>query len=194
MVRNDTDYSMQASNEVLTVMFCDMRGFSRLARQISPLELQALLNDLFDCLSTVIQKHGGTIDKYMGDCVMAFWGAPIAQPDHAARAVACAQELLAQLDAFNASRSLFEQPIQMGVGINTGLMCVGDMGSRIRRSYTVIGDAVNVAARLESLCKIYSVGLIVSLDTKTAVGALQWIDLGSATIHGLDQPVRIYTL
>jgi adenylate cyclase len=176
-----------------------MRGFTRLAGQMAPLELQTLLNDIFNRLSHVIQAHGGTIDKYMGDCVMAFWGAPVAQHNHAARAVACAQGILDEVRLFNAARMDGTPEIKMGIGINTGLMCVGDMGSRIRRSYTVIGDAVNLASRLEGLCKAYRVNLIVSSHTQKAVIAQSdqrhsWIDLGSATIEGFATPVHIYSL
>jgi adenylate cyclase len=197
MVRTNQRYSMQASNQVLTVMFCDMRGFTRLAGQLEPLKLQALLNDIFSRLSHVIQQHGGTIDKYMGDCVMAFWGAPEPQADHAARAVRCALELQSTMQAFNLTRNdARATPIQMGIGIHTGLMCVGDMGSTIRRSYTVIGDAVNIASRLEGLCKTYEVGIIASSATQQAADLpqLAWRDLGSATIEGSDTSIHIYSL
>jgi adenylate cyclase len=207
MVRTRQSYSMQATNQVLTVMFCDMRGFTRLAGQLEPLQLQALLNDIFSRLSQVIQDHGGTIDKYMGDCVMAFWGAPEPQADHAARAVRCALALQAAIRDYNLERDPDLPPVEMGIGLNTGLMCVGDMGSSIRRSYTVIGDAVNVASRLEGLCKTHNVPLIVSAATQQAAqegeagldygdpsARLAWIDLGSATIEGSDNVTHIYTL
>lgn len=201
MARSQEHYSMQASHQVLTVMFCDMRGFTKLAGDLPPLALQALLNHIFNNLSTIIQQHGGTIDKYMGDCVMAFWGAPETQLNHAARAVACAQEMLASIAALNQNKSAAMPDINMGIGINTGLMCVGDMGSNIRRSYTVIGDAVNLASRLEGLCKQYNVALIVSeatrnaaMATATANDTWQWQSLGSATIEGSGTTLTIYTL
>ena len=197
MVKTNQRYSMQASNQVLTVMFCDMRGFTRLAGQLEPLQLQALLNDIFSRLSDVIQHHGGTIDKYMGDCVMAFWGAPEPQADHATRAVQCAMALQATMQVFNLTRSQAQAaPIQMGIGVHTGLVCVGDMGSTVRRSYTVIGDAVNIASRLEGLSKQLDVGIVVSRQTKEAVHLTQlvWRDLGSATIEGSETSVHIYTL
>ncbi len=198
MVRSGDDYSMQASNQVLTVMFCDMRGFTRLSQALPPLALQALLNNIFSHLSSIIQAHGGTIDKYMGDCVMAFWGAPEPQSDHAARAVRCAIELQTTIAHFNQDRAANTPEIKMGIGLNTGLMCVGDMGSSVRRSYTVIGEAVNLAARLEGLCKTYNQALIVSTATKDAVIAdeqgLPWHDLGLASVAGHDQPIHIFTL
>jgi adenylate cyclase len=198
MVRSGDDYSMQASNQVLTVMFCDMRGFTQLAQTLPPLALQALLNNIFSRLSHIIQAHGGTIDKYMGDCVMAFWGAPEPQTDHAARAVRCAIDLQADIKNFNQSRSADTPEIKMGIGINTGLMCVGDMGSSVRRSYTVIGEAVNLTARLESLCKTYNQALIVSAATKNAThsdsAGIQWQDLGLASVAGSDQSIHIFTV
>ncbi len=201
MASSGDDYSMQASNQVLTVMFCDMRGFTKLSATLQPLELQALLNGLFDRLSQVIQAYGGTIDKYMGDCVMAFWGAPEAQTDHAARAVRCAVALQEAIRLYNTERNLHGAPsncVQMGIGIHTGLMCVGDMGSSIRRSYTVVGEAVNLAARLEGLCKTYNQTFIASADTKVAATehgfSGNWIDLGLATIADSDEPISIFTL
>ncbi len=197
MVRSGDDYSMQATNQILTVMFCDMRGFTQLSQTLPPLALQALLNNIFSRLSHIIQAHGGTIDKYMGDCVMAFWGAPEPQTDHAARAVRCAIDLQADIKNFNQSRAANTPEIKMGIGINTGLMCVGDMGSSVRRSYTVIGEAVNLAARLESLCKTYNQALIVSAATKTAAhsdsAGTQWQDLGLAALAGSDQSIHIFT-
>ncbi len=198
MVRSGDDYSMQASNQVLTVLFCDMRGFTQLSHALPPLALQALLNNIFSRLSHIIQAHGGTIDKYMGDCVMAFWGAPEPQANHAARAVRCAIDLQADIKSFNQNRSADTPEIKMGIGINTGLMCVGDMGSSVRRSYTVIGEAVNLAARLESLCKTYNQAFIVSAATKDAANSdstdTQWQDLGLATVAGSNQSVHIFTI
>jgi adenylate cyclase len=198
MVHSGNDYSMQANNQTLTVMFCDMRGFTRLSQDLPPLALQALLNDIFNRLSHIIQAHGGTIDKYMGDCVMAFWGAPEPQADHAARAVHCAVELQTEIDSFNQLRTVNTPEIKMGIGINTGLMCVGDMGSSIRRSYTVIGESVNLAARLEGLCKTYNQRFIVSAATKDSAvhhsKNILWQDLGLATVAGSDQPIHIFTI
>jgi adenylate cyclase len=198
MVRSKNDYSMQASHQVLTVMFCDMRGFTKLASTMPPLALQALLNNIFNRLSPVIQAHGGTIDKYMGDCVMAFWGAPEAQADHAARAVRCAVALQAAIARYNAEQGESGTPVQMGMSIHTGLMCVGDMGSDIRRSYTVVGEAVNLAARLEGLCKTYNQTLIVSAATKEAAAQTgfrgDWLDLGAAKVDGSEDPIFIFTL
>jgi adenylate cyclase len=202
MASSGDDYTMQASNQVLTVMFCDMRGFTKLSTTMQPLELQALLNGLFNRLSHVIQAHAGTIDKYMGDCVMAFWGAPEPQADHAARAVRCALALQAAVANYNAERNAtggHYVDVQMGIGIHTGLMCVGDMGSDIRRSYTVVGEAVNLASRLEGLCKTYNQAFIFSAATKVAAAQdgladVVWHDLGVTKLAGSDEPISIFTL
>ncbi len=202
MVRSGDDYSMQANNQVLTVMFCDMRGFTRLAGTLPPIALQALLNDIFNRLSHVIQAHGGTIDKYMGDCVMAFWGAPEVQHDHALRAVRCAVALQAAIASYNTERAnsalTSDTLVEMGIGLNTGLMCVGDMGSSIRRSYTVVGEAVNLASRLEGLCKTYNQAFIVSAATKAAATEQGfsglWLELGLAKVAGSDVPIPIFTM
>lgn len=201
MAQSGEDYSMQASNQVLTVMFCDMRGFTRLAGTIPPLQLQALLNEVFNRLSQVIQAYDGTIDKYMGDCVMAFWGAPETQNDHAARAVRCAIAMQAAVANYNTEQSAIavtDHPVQMGIGVHTGLMCVGDMGSDIRRSYTVVGEAVNLAARLEGLCKTYNRTFIASAATKDAAtqnGYIgNWQDLGLAKVAGCEDAIAIFTL
>jgi adenylate cyclase len=159
---------MQASNQILTVMFCDMRGFTKISSELSPLAVQALLNDVFSRITTVIQEHGGTIDKYMGDCVMAFWGAPIAQADHAARAVRCALGIQEAITQYNCVPRDDAHHLAMGIGIHTGLMCVGDMGSTIHRSYTVVGSAVNLAARLETISKNYNRSIVLSEATKNA--------------------------
>mgnify|MGYP006199510279 CR=1 FL=1 len=132
-----------------------------------PLQLQALLNGVFTRLTQVIQSQRGTIDKYMGDCVMAFWGAPVPSLDHATCAVRAAigmAQAVQQLNQEHRAQGLPE--VGVGIGLNTGTMCVGDMGSDIRRSYTVIGDAVNLGSRLEGLSKVYGVDTVVSESTR----------------------------
>lgn len=188
-------YSMRAASRELTVMFCDMRGFTRLSEGLSPEALQDLLNSLFSRLTLCIRRHQGTIDKYMGDCVMAFWGAPVAQDDHAAKAVAAALDMVAEVAAFNQARqALGQAPISVGIGLNTGLMRVGDMGSDLRRSYTVIGDAVNLASRLEGLSKLYGVSVVASETTRQqATGVGQWLALDRVRVQGKEGAVTIFS-
>lgn len=194
MVKNPGGYSMAASTRELTVMFCDMRGFTQLAETMEPTQLQALLNTVFSRLTEVIRAHNGTIDKYMGDCVMAFWGAPVAMPDHATQAVAAALDMAAAVQALNRERAHQGLPaIGVGIGINTGAMCVGDMGSDVRRSYTVIGDAVNLAARLEGLSRVYGVDVIASEHTHEQAPSFVWQELDRVQVKGKVASVNVFT-
>jgi adenylate cyclase len=158
MLQRPGSYSMRAESKEMTVLFCDMRDFTRLSEQMAPAELQAFLNTVFSRLTNVISAHRGTVDKYMGDCVMAFWGAPIDTPDHAALAVRAALDMADAVRDINRIHRAGGRPeISVGIGINSGVMSVGDMGSTARRSYTVVGDAVNLASRLEGLSGHYGV-------------------------------------
>jgi adenylate cyclase len=196
MVRNPERYSMQARADELTVMFCDLHGFTPLSETMEPLALQALLNDVLTRLSHVIRAHQGTIDKYMGDCVMAFWGAPVAMPDHARRAVDAALDMVDAIRALNTERAARgEPPVAVGIGLNTGPMSVGNMGSDLRRAYTVIGDAVNLAARLQDLTRLYGVDLVASQATveRSATGHA-WQELDRVRVKGKHQAVTVYTV
>ncbi len=193
MVREPERYSMQAAMRELTVMFCDIRGFTTLSERMEPVQLQALLNTLFSRLTHVIRQQRGTIDKYMGDCVMAFWGAPVAAPDHAHLAVQAALDMVQAVHAVNTEHQAQGLPaIGVGVGLNTGPMCVGDMGSDVRRSYTVIGDAVNLGSRLEGLCKAYGVEIVASESTRAQAPGFVWLELDRVCVKGKEQAVAIY--
>ena len=196
MLRQPERYGMAARSEELTVMFCDLRGFTSLSESMEPQALQALLSEVLSHLTQVIQAHHGTVDKYIGDCVMAFWGAPVAMPDHARRAVDAALAILRSLPALNAEharRGL--PPVAVGIGLNTGVVSVGNMGSDLRRAYTVIGDAVNLAARLESLAGRYGVELIAAQATvDQAATACAWQELDRVRVKGRHQAVSIHTV
>ncbi|WP_295543260.1 adenylate/guanylate cyclase domain-containing protein [uncultured Pseudacidovorax sp.] len=195
MAREPHRYSMRAEGRVLTVMFCDMRGFTRLAEHMAPQDLQALLHEMFTQLTDLVIQHGGTVDKYMGDCLMAFWGAPVAQPDHAVRAVRAAQAIVAELPAINARHRRLGLPaVDIGIGLNSGPVVVGNMGSALRRSYTAIGDAVNLAARLEGLCATYGVPLVAGEATAALAPEAPWRPLAQVQVRGREQGVRIFTL
>jgi adenylate cyclase len=194
MVKQPEKYSMQATSRELTVMFCDMRGFTAMSEQMEPLQLQALLNEVFSRLTHIIRSHRGTIDKYMGDCVMAFWGAPVATPDHAQLAVRAALDMEQAVEEINLSHRERKLPeIGIGIGLNTGTMCVGDMGSEMRRSYTVIGDAVNLGSRLEGLSKHYGVRTVASESTQAQVPGFVWQELDRVRVKGKAQAVAIYS-
>jgi adenylate cyclase len=174
-------------------MFCDMRGFTRLSEQMDPVHLQRLLNTIFSRLTRIIRAQRGTVDKYMGDCIMAFWGAPVESEQHAAQAVRAALAMSREIIAINREREVEGQPpIAIGIGLHTGLMCVGDMGSDIRRSYTVIGDAVNLGSRLEGLTKTYGVPIIASQATRDQAIGFHWQELDRVRVKGRDQAVTIY--
>jgi adenylate cyclase len=188
-------HTMRARTEEVTVLFCDMRGFTDLAEGMAPLAVQALLSQVLDRLSQAIQAQQGTIDKYMGDCVMAFWGAPLPAPDHAARAIRAAlamREILAQLTRERQATGL--PAITAGIGVNTGTVAVGDMGSSARRAYTVIGDAVNLTARLERLTQVYDVDLIAGETTRAQSRDWVWQELDRVRVKGRRQAVSLYTV
>lgn len=196
MVRNPAHYSMDARSEELTVMFCDLRGFTSMAETMEPLTLQDTLNAIFSRLTYVIRVHGGTIDKYIGDCVMAFWGAPVAMADHAQRATDAVLNIREAIEQMNSERWAGQPEIAAGIGLNTGLMSVGNMGSDVRRAYTVIGDAVNLAARLEELARIYGVDIVAGQDTveQTAGAGYVWQELDQVRVRGRTQTTSIYTV
>lgn len=193
MVKDPDSYSMQATNRELTVMFCDMRGFTKMSESMEPLQLQELLNGVFTRLTGIIRGNRGTIDKYMGDCVMAFWGAPVDIADHAQLAVKSALEMANVVRDINQEHRVHGLPeIGIGIGLNTGMMCVGDMGSNIRRAYTVIGDAVNLGSRLEGLSKAYGVDIVASESTRKLVSGYAWQELDRVRVKGKDVAVAIY--
>jgi adenylate cyclase len=193
MVKDPDSYSMKAANKELTVMFCDMRNFTKVSESMEPIQLQELLNHLFTRLTNVIRANHGTIDKYMGDCVMAFWGAPVEIAEPAHYAVKCALEMAAAVRKINEEQRAKGLPeIGVGVGLNTGMMCVGDMGSDVRRSYTVIGDAVNLGSRLEGLSKVYHVDIVVSETTRRQAPGFEWQELDRVRVKGKEKAVAIF--
>ncbi len=193
MVKDPDSYSMKAISKELTVMFCDMRGFTQLSEKMEPTQLQALLNSVFSRLTDIIRSNRGTIDKYMGDCVMAFWGAPVESPNHASLAVKTAMEMANEVRKINEEHRAKGIPeIGVGIGLNTGMMCVGDMGSAVRRSYTVIGDAVNLGSRLEGLSKTYGVDIVVSESTRKQSSDFAWQELDKVRVKGKEQAVAIF--
>ncbi|WP_028604246.1 CHASE2 domain-containing protein [Ottowia thiooxydans] len=195
MLKSPEQYSMQARTEELTVMFCDMRGFTSLSETMEPLEVQLLLNSVHNRLTEVIRAHRGTIDKYVGDCVMAFWGAPVATAEHARLAVDAAFSIVETMRVFNAERIADGLPaLGIGIGLSTGQMSVGDMGSDLRRAYTVVGDAVNLASRLEGLSNVYGADIIASAATQIQAAGFVWQELDRVRVRGRAQAVTIYTL
>lgn len=193
MARDPERYSMEGKNAELTVLFSDVRGFTTISEGLDPKELTHLMNEYLGAMTQVIRKNRGTLDKYIGDAIMAFWGAPVADVDHARHAVQTALQMQVELRKLDAPfKARGWPPLHIGVGINSGTMTVGDMGSPVRKSYTVMGDAVNLASRLESITKQYAVGVIVSETTKALVKDLVYRELDRVRVKGKDQPVGIF--
>lgn len=193
MAEHPDAISLEGENREMTVLFSDVRGFTHISEGLDPKALGQLMNDLLTPMTQVIHQHRGTIDKYMGDAVMAFWGAPLPDPHHAKHALQAAIGMIHALEKLQedfANKGL--PPINIGVGINTGLMVVGNMGSAFRMAYTVMGDAVNLGSRLESLTKIYHVPIIVSEFTVRQVPEFAFRPLDWVRVKGREKPVMIY--
>jgi len=193
MSRHPERFSMQGESRELTVLFCDVRGFTTVSEGLDPKVLVQVMNEFLTALSQVIHRHQGTIDRYMGDCIMAFWGAPVADASHARNAV------LAGLDMLSAMQAMQPQfaargwpPLQVGVGVNTGRMTVGNMGSAIRVAYTVMGDSVNLASRLEGLTRQYGAGMLVGESTRLACDGIAFRELDRVRAKGKRDAVTVY--
>ncbi|HEY9192903.1 MAG TPA: adenylate/guanylate cyclase domain-containing protein [Methyloversatilis sp.] len=193
MSRNPEHYSMEGRNAELTVLFSDIRGFTTISEGLEPKQLTQLMNEYLGQMTTVIQDQRGTLDKYIGDAIMAFWGAPVDDAEHAGHAVKAALRMHMALAELNRSLTARGWPeLKIGVGLNTGPMTVGDMGSPVRKAYTVMGDAVNLASRLEGLTKQYGVGTLVGEATRRAVKDVVFREIDRVRVKGKDEPVSIY--
>jgi adenylate cyclase len=180
----------------LTAMFCDIRGFTTISEGLSPAALVDLLNEYLSEMTEVIFRHWGTLDKYIGDAIMAFWGAPFPQPEHAERACRAGLEMLQALNRLQSRWEAQGRPrLDAGIGINTGPMLVGNMGSTRRFNFTVMGDNVNLASRLEGLNKTFGTRLIVSDATyQTVQQKMLARELDLIRVKGKTKPVKIYEL
>ncbi len=194
MAQNPERFSMAPRAQELTVLFSDVRGFTTISESLSPEDLAAYINEYLTTMSLVIrERHGGTLDKYIGDAIMAFWGAPVADPDHARKAVLAALGMQREARALNEKfRAKGWPTFKIGIGVNSGVMRVGDMGSRIRRAYTVMGDAVNLGSRLEGITKEYGVDIIVGDGTKRLLSGIALREIDRVRVKGKDEPVTIY--
>ena len=193
MSRDPESFSMEGESRELSVLFTDVRGFTTISEGLDPKQLSRLMNEFLTPLTREIYKHRGTIDKYMGDCIMAFWGAPLEDPQHARSAVLTGLEMHKVLDELQPHfKKMGWPPIHIGVGVNSGRMSVGNMGSEIRLAYTVMGDAVNLASRLEGLTKEYGVNMIVGEATRAEVADVMFRELDRVKVKGKDEPVAIF--
>jgi class 3 adenylate cyclase len=194
LVRDPRSLALGGETRELTVMFADVAGFTSLSEGRAPKEIVELMNECFDALTAVIQGHGGTVDKFIGDAVMAFWNAPVAQPDHAARACRAARDLLVALTRLNVGWARRGLPaISMRVGLATGPALVGNVGSTTKFNYTVMGDTVNLASRLEGAAKAYgTLSLLADSTVTAAAGAVAVRELDRITVKGRSEPVAVY--
>lgn len=178
----------------LTVMFCDLRGFSTLSAQMAPADITMVLNRYFTCMTNAIFSHGGTVDKFIGDAVMAFWGAPLPDPEQERHAIQAAIAMKDSLVALNLELAAQGKPqLRLGIGIHSGDALVGNMGAESRLSYTAIGDTVNVASRLEGANKTLGTEIVLSADTAKGAPDLPLRTLGAIRVKGRPQPLQVLT-
>ena len=185
--------SFEGETREITVLFADIRNFTELSEHLAANDLKRMLNYYFTEMTGIIFEHGGTIDKYIGDLVMAFWGAPLFDPQHRVHALETSMAMLKRLESMQSELRERDWPeFKIGIGINTGPMNVGDMGSRFRRSYTVIGDSVNLGSRLEGLTKYYGVSCIASEFTISDIEGILFRKLDVVRVKGKDTAVTIF--
>jgi adenylate cyclase len=193
MSRHPERFSMEGESREMSVLFSDVRGFTTISEGLDPKQLTQLMSEFLTPLTGVIYRHRGTIDKYMGDCIMAFRGAPISDPHHARDAVLAGLEMQATMRELEPQFQARGWPaLHIGVGVNSGRMSVGNMGSEIRVAYTVMGDSVNLASRLEGLTKQYGIGMIVGNNTRAASPDLVFRELDRVRAKGKTEPVAIF--
>jgi adenylate cyclase len=194
MAADPAKYNMEPKNADLTILFADVRGFTSISEALRPDELREYINEYLTDMSAIIRaQFRGTLDKYIGDAIMAFWGAPVEDPHHARNGVLAAllmQKHCERLNAKFAARGW--PPLAIGVGVNSGPVRVGDMGSRVRRAYTAMGDAVNVASRLEGRTKGYAVGILVGQATRERVSDVVFREVDRVRVKGREEAVTIY--
>jgi adenylate cyclase len=199
IVANPNSLRLGGEERELTLMFCDVRNFTSISQDLSAVELTHFINELLSPLSEIILEHRGTIDKYMGDAIMAFWNAPLNDPQHTLHACTAALGMASQMDELNqrwrdratTSNRPFK-PVKIGIGINTGQCCVGNLGSVQRFDYSAIGDEVNITSRFEGLTKLYGVPAI--LGERSLTPSIPALELDSVLVKGRTRPTRIYTL
>jgi adenylate cyclase len=193
MLKNPDAYSFEGESREMTVLFADIRDFTSVSEALTATGLKKMLNEFFTPVTAIIFEHNGTVDKYVGDMIMAFWGAPLEDSQHRENAVAAALEIMHKMEQLRVEfpQRGFPQ-INIGIGINTGMMNVGDMGSVYRRAYTVLGDAVNLGSRLEGLTKFYGVKLLIGEETEEALQGFVCRLVDKVKVKGKDFAVKAY--
>jgi adenylate cyclase len=195
LARNPEKLVLGGEIRMMTIMFCDIRGFTSMSEGMTSHELGQLINEFLTPMTEIIMEHKGTIDKYIGDCIMAFWNAPLDDPDHAKNAVAAAQGMRRRLVELNdAWAAEGRRSLHVGIGVNTGECSVGNFGSNQRFNYSLLGDPVNLSSRLEGLTKLYGVDLIIGEESAKRLDDPGLLELDLVAVKGKQQAVRIYTL
>jgi class 3 adenylate cyclase len=194
IVRGEHPLALGGKRTAVSVLFADVVGFTPLTEQRDAEQIVKLLNELFSVLSEIVFRHEGTVDKFIGDCLMAVWGAPVPQADHAARALSAAEDMMRFLETANEDwREKYDVEVRLGIGVNSGEAIVGNIGSDKRMEYTVIGDVVNVAARLESIAEPNQV--LVAEATRSLAGeAFDLRRLGARRLTGRKTETAVYSL
>jgi adenylate cyclase len=201
LAKNPDTLKLGGETKNLTILFCDIRGFTRISEQMNAQDLINLMNDFLTPMTNIILNHKGTIDKYMGDCIMAFWNAPLDDPEHAKNACLSSLEMVDALKELNEKhkqesleKNLKYIPLGIGIGLNTGYCCVGNMGSEKRFDYSVLGDDVNLASRLEGQSKYYGVEIVIGDNTLREITGFATLELDLIKVKGKTEPVKIYTI
>jgi len=185
--------SLEGEAKTLTIFFCDLQNFTGISEELNPKQLNKLLNEYFTVMTEILFKHEGTIDKYIGDAIMAFWNAPTSQPAHAQRAVEAGLEMNRAIkELANTFIARGWPGPTMGIGINTGRANVGNMGSKYRMTYTAIGDAVNLASRVETLTRTYRVPILISEHTHKQLKGISCREIDQVRVRGKHQQTRIF--
>jgi len=194
MAEDPEQYTMAPKSTDLTILFSDVRGFTSISEALSPEHLREYINEYLTDMSNIIRgKYRGTLDKYIGDAIMAFWNAPVEDKSHPRNGVLAALEMLRECHTLNRKFTARGWPtLKIGIGVNTGNVRVGDMGSRQRKAYTAMGDAVNVASRLEGRTKYYGVGILVGEGTRTLVKDVVFKEIDKIKVKGKDEAITIY--
>lgn len=193
MLEDPGNYSFEGESKELTVLFSDIRNFTSISEHLNATQLKTMLNDFFTPVTEIIFEHNGTVDKYVGDMVMAFWGAPLDEEHHRSNAITAALAILDKVEDLKAEfRERGFPEVNVGIGVNSGMMNVGDMGSSYRRSYTVIGDAVNLGSRLENLTKFYGVRLLVGEETVKGLDGFLLRLIDRVKVQGKDEAINCF--
>ncbi len=195
MLQTKSSYALYGEDREMTVLFADIRNFTSISEGLTAAQLKEILNEFFTPMTEIIFKHHGTIDKYVGDLIMAFWGAPLRDKHHAENALSAAIEMQ---DAVAKLKKIFAEhqwpEINIGIGLNSGVMSVGDMGSKFRRNYTVLGDAVNLASRIEGLTRFYGVNTLVTEQTQKEQPHFVFKQIDRVRVKGKKEGINIFEL